>query len=422
MQERHIKSLRRRLAEAETSLRLIHERMSQYILETDIPLQYIREKERLEQEIIALQARLESLQPSPPPPTEPLSEPGRGSSRTAIPWWRSRKVWVPITVALVGLAGVIIPTILTRCNGNGDSEYLVRVEAKGTGNYVERARVTIEIGGKAPLDDVTDTHGLAIIRIPPSYAKQPGRLIVEASGYKKYEQNISLVLDALPDVIQLEPTSIPTSTHTPTPTSTPTPTATFTPTPTPTPTLTITSKLTPTRTLTLTSTDMTVPAAVVSPTPCVLEGTPGGDLKAPSVCVACVSVQINEGTPEPVGWDEHMTLTAGDALRLVNLRYCTSGEALADNVAGEAYLFPNGVETYEYGLFTRRGVHIRTGCGNVGDFEGSWIMEPGQHRVVIALMHYFSEPLTITVPLPTRCTDKRDCEVDDRFYINLDVP
>jgi hypothetical protein len=132
-------------------------------------------------------------------------KPDKGLSRTPVPWWRSRKVWVPIVVALIGLAGVIVPIVLTRCDGNGDFEYLVRVQVRGTGDYVEGAGVTIEIGGEAPLDNITDTQGLARIRIPSSHAGQPGKLIVEASGYKRYEQNISLVRGALPDVVQLEP-------------------------------------------------------------------------------------------------------------------------------------------------------------------------------------------------------------------------
>jgi len=134
-----------------------------------------------------------------------LDKPDRGLPRTPVPWWRSRRVWIPVIVALIGLAGAIIPIVLTRCDGDGDFEYLVRVQARDTGDYVGGARVTVEIGGKAPLDDITDTQGLARIRIPSSYAKQPGKLVVEASGYRRYEQNINLVTDALPDVVQLEP-------------------------------------------------------------------------------------------------------------------------------------------------------------------------------------------------------------------------
>jgi hypothetical protein len=122
----------------------------------------------------------------------------------------------------------------------------------------------------------------------------------------------------------------------------------------------------------------------------------------PRVCVVSVSVQINDG--EPVAYEEPITITlrAGDVLRLVNLRYCICPEAQPDGVAGEAYLFPHRQETYEYGRFTRGGP---IGCGDVGDFEGSWVMEPGQHGLLIALVHYFGN----------------SHDVDDRLYLNLDV-
>jgi hypothetical protein len=121
--------------------------------------------------------------------------------------------------------------------------------------------------------------------------------------------------------------------------------------------------------------------------------------------VAGVSAQINESTPRPVAYNEHISLNAGDTLRLVNLRYCASSEAIADRVSGEAYLFKDRVEDYANGLFIRAGSRIRAGCGDVGDFEGSWTLEAGQHRVVIALVHYFGDA----------------SEVDDRFFFNLDV-
>lgn len=131
--------------------------------------------------------------------------------------------------------------------------------------------------------------------------------------------------------------------------------------------------------------------------------------------MANVSVQINQGTPRLVDYEEHVTLKAGDTLRLVNLCYCTSRAALADTVAGEAYLFLDRVVSYDNGLFTRGGPRIRAGCGKVGDFKGSWDMGPGEHRVVIALMHYFSDTVTVNGYLTGTH------EVDERFFINLDV-
>ena len=82
--------------------------------------------------------------------------------------------------------------------------YQVRVQTKDTGEYVQGAEVAIEVGGQAPLDDVTDSSGLARILIPSSHANRPGTLIVEATGYKRRVQHIALTPDALPDVVQLE--------------------------------------------------------------------------------------------------------------------------------------------------------------------------------------------------------------------------
>lgn len=319
MIESDIESLRRRLAEANENLCLIYDRMSQFVQETNVPLELIKDKRRLEQEIETLQARYECLRSLPQPAsepelgntpstTEPSPEPDRGPLRIPIPRWRSRKVWVPVIVALIGLAVVTITIIPAIFNGNGDSEHLTPPPAT----------------------------------VPPT---------------------------APP------PTAPPPTT--PPPTTPPPPTA------------------------------------------C----TPIGGAIEPFLCAAGVSVQINGGAPSPVTYEGRLNLKAGDTLNLVNLCYCTSSTAPNDGVAGEAYLFLNRVETYTYGLFTRGGPRIREICGNAGDFEGIWTMERGHHRVVIALMHYFSRtvPAAIIPDPVTECERTGDCEVDDRFYINLDV-
>jgi len=82
--------------------------------------------------------------------------------------------------------------------------YQVRVQVNVTGEYVQGARVTIDVAGQAPLDDITDVNGFARISIPSSHANQPGVLRVEATGYEKYVQHIDLATDTLPDVVQLE--------------------------------------------------------------------------------------------------------------------------------------------------------------------------------------------------------------------------
>jgi hypothetical protein len=123
------------------------------------------------------------------------------------------KVWVPIIVALIGLAGVIAVAIIERGGISSsdvvtptvvDFSYQVRVQSKDTGEEIMGAEVTIEVGGKAPLDDVTDSNGLARIFVSSSYIGEPGFLIVEAEGYQKHTQNIDLIKDTLPDVVQIE--------------------------------------------------------------------------------------------------------------------------------------------------------------------------------------------------------------------------
>jgi len=63
--EAEIVSLRRQLAEVRDSLRLIRERKSQYVMETDIPLQVIKEERRLLGRIKELERCLQATQQRP---------------------------------------------------------------------------------------------------------------------------------------------------------------------------------------------------------------------------------------------------------------------------------------------------------------------------------------------------------------------
>ena len=84
--------------------------------------------------------------------------------------------------------------------------YQVRVQDQDTGEAIEGADVTIAIGGDiAPVDDVTDLNGIAMIPIDSSRAGKLGRLTVTASGYDKYDKYVNLTGDALPNVVQLAP-------------------------------------------------------------------------------------------------------------------------------------------------------------------------------------------------------------------------
>jgi formylglycine-generating enzyme required for sulfatase activity len=95
------------------------------------------------------------------------------------------------------------------CNGDtstpSGSEYQVRVEDKETGDPIENAKVTIEMGGWASKNEFTDSNGIARIPIAASSVGKPGRLIVEASGYERYVESINLIVSTLPDAVQLEP-------------------------------------------------------------------------------------------------------------------------------------------------------------------------------------------------------------------------
>lgn len=61
--EDDVASLRRQLTEARANLRLIEERESAYVLSTDVPLQLVKEKQRLQRRIADLEARLRDTFP-----------------------------------------------------------------------------------------------------------------------------------------------------------------------------------------------------------------------------------------------------------------------------------------------------------------------------------------------------------------------
>ena len=60
---RQLESLQKQLSEAQENLALIEERIAQYVQETDVPLQLIKDQRRLQQWIARLQRRLVDLRP-----------------------------------------------------------------------------------------------------------------------------------------------------------------------------------------------------------------------------------------------------------------------------------------------------------------------------------------------------------------------
>jgi hypothetical protein len=74
-----LESLRRQLAEAQENLKLIHERMHEYVMQEDIPLQLIKNERRLQQRITELEQRIageSAQQPLPATPPQPSPAPG----------------------------------------------------------------------------------------------------------------------------------------------------------------------------------------------------------------------------------------------------------------------------------------------------------------------------------------------------------
>jgi hypothetical protein len=276
-----IGALKRRLTIHRRSLYVLEERRAKYG-DLDVPLHIIHEIAEEKENIAQIEARLAGLSVDVPKvdrgtvESRDVREP-QSSHKSLIAsiskkLWLPSVWWIPIVVALIGLLGVLI-TSKGRILPTPDTSfgYQVRVQAKDTGRYIPDAKVTIEVSGQAPLDDITDSNGLARISISSSRAGKPGRLIVEAAGYKRYMQNIDLTMGTLPDVVLLERSLgvTPTPTFTPTPHIGPStaPTLTLTPITTNTSTSTPTFTHTPTRAETPTDTPVFTYTPTQAPIP-----------------------------------------------------------------------------------------------------------------------------------------------------------
>lgn len=108
-------------------------------------------------------------------------------------------------IAIIGALSLL--TALTMVAFPTESPYYaVHVQDKDTGLDVPNAQITIYLGGgEAPLTDITDIHGYARIAIDDSYAGQPATLVVDATGYNRSTQAVTLVTDNLPLTVPLEP-------------------------------------------------------------------------------------------------------------------------------------------------------------------------------------------------------------------------
>jgi hypothetical protein len=212
-------------------------------------------------------------------------------------------VLVSTSSLAVGCSPSTPPSTLTQFS------YQVRVQAGDTGECIQDAIVTIDVEGQAPLDSITDSKGVARIFISTAHAGQPGFLIVEAEGYEKYTQHIDLIVDTLPDVVQIKRSFavVPTSTFTPSPThigpSTGAPTPTFTTIATTTPTFTPVFIHTPTRTEIPTDTPVftRTPARTETPT-ATLPATNAPTLKPTPTLSYTIEFRASKTIVSPGEW------------------------------------------------------------------------------------------------------------------------
>ncbi len=161
---------------------------------------------------------------------------------------------------------------LTYCQTttNEQFSYQVRVRDTDSGAALTNAVVTIEIQASnlIPLVERTDSLGLTRILIGNGYINQPGRLIVERSGYETYTRFLDLTAGQLPENVFLRSTvsvvNVPTAVV---PSEVTTPTETAQPSLTPSPSPTAEATATPTPTVMPTATPSNTPTATPTATP-----------------------------------------------------------------------------------------------------------------------------------------------------------
>ena len=134
--------------------------------------------------------------------------------------------------------GIVVIALLTSCAGVSSAPVTtptplpgftipVRVQSKVTGIDIAQAAVTMQIGQSTVWSSSTDANGLVRFFLSDRHRHRLGILVVEAQGYRRYNQAIDLVNSASPHLILMELlppalTATPTATTTSSPTATPT--------------------------------------------------------------------------------------------------------------------------------------------------------------------------------------------------------
>lgn len=111
-----------------------------------------------------------------------------------------------------------LKSMMTLWLSNRSFNYQVQIQDAKNEKPIASATVILMLSdGFAPVDEFTDAHGLARLRIDETLSGKPGRLRVEAVGYELYEVNIDISQGSLPNVIKVLPivslTSLPIVTN-----------------------------------------------------------------------------------------------------------------------------------------------------------------------------------------------------------------
>jgi hypothetical protein len=110
-----------------------------------------------------------------------------------------------LTAVIVMALGIVLWRIYTPAS-SAAFDYQVRVIDENTTQPISSALVILEVGGDvAPLDEYTDSNGLARFFVSSALAEERGRLRVERDGYDSYVKNMDVTPDALPEEVMLYP-------------------------------------------------------------------------------------------------------------------------------------------------------------------------------------------------------------------------
>jgi hypothetical protein len=95
--------------------------------------------------------------------------------------------------------------VLSACIGSGERfTYVVHIQDTSSRQRVSGAEVTIDIPGEFTISSISDDNGFANFPIEGTYRDRTARLIVDVTGYRRYEQEITLHERAVPYVVRLE--------------------------------------------------------------------------------------------------------------------------------------------------------------------------------------------------------------------------